>query len=187
MLTAYEHTPFYKKIQSGELKLPGEELSSDMYRMGIGFLEAGGYEHYEISNFARNGQICVHNMNYWNSGQYIGLGASAASFFDGKRYVNVHDVKEYIRLIGEGKDPAGQVEEYTDEMMLKEFIMLGLRKRSGIDFAAFSGRFGFDFADRYSNIIEKYVESGHMERDAEHVNLTPWGFMVSNTIISEFF
>jgi oxygen-independent coproporphyrinogen-3 oxidase len=187
MLTAYEHTPFYKRIRSGELRLPDGEQASDMYRMGIGFLEAGGYELYEISNFARDGKICVHNMNYWDCGRYIGLGASAASFFDGKRYVNVHDVNEYIRLVGEDGDPAGQVEEYTDEMMLKEFIMLGLRKRTGIDLAAFKGRFGFDFSDRYSNIIEKYLESGHLERDAEHVSLTPLGFMVSNTIISEFF
>jgi len=183
MLTPYEGTEFAAK--KGEM--PGDEASGEMYASGISELEKKGYMQYEISNFAKDNKISVHNMNYWNGGGYIGIGVSAASYFDSVRYKNTGSIEEYIKILKKNNDPAVEREKETEEKRLREHIMLGLRKREGINKENFKNIFKFDFTEKYSNILGKMVSGGYMEDTGGNVRLTVKGMLVSNRVISEFF
>ena len=182
-LTAYEHTPFFERRN----ELPSDDKSEELYNAGCAELKAHGFEHYEISNFAKPGARCRHNMAYWNLDEYIGIGTAASSFFDGKRYTNIRDIERYVKLMKIPDDPAETCEETDNEKMLKEHIMLKLRTAEGISYADFKARFGFEFADRYSKIIGKYAGSVYAQAEEEGFKLTEKGFFVSNSIISSFF
>ncbi|HDQ26439.1 MAG TPA: radical SAM family heme chaperone HemW [bacterium] len=183
MFTAYEGTRFFKEAQGKEAD--GE--SPEMYIKGAGALEAAGYRRYEISNFALPGKECVHNMNYWQGGSYIGIGAAASSFFEGSRYTNVKDVEKYIKLIKAGSDPAEIAEKPSKEELVREFIMLGLRMRIGIDEREFRERFKFDFYGKYSKIIDDLEAREMLEKKDGFISLTLKGVLVSNSVISDFF
>jgi oxygen-independent coproporphyrinogen-3 oxidase len=127
-------------------------------------------------------------MNYWDLGEYVGLGAGASSYFDGMRYTNVKSIEEYMRRIRSGnEDPADFSEKCDEETKRKEYIMLKLRTKNGINTAEFTGRFGFDFENKYSNIIRKQGQAGYGVLDKDGYRLTLRGFLVSNKLISEFF
>lgn len=182
-LTAYEHTPFYSK----KAELPGEEDSERLYTAGCAELKAQGFGHYEISNFAKPGRQCRHNLAYWNLGEYIGIGAAASSYFKSKRYTNTADAERYISLMKRHEDSAVAAECIDDEKMVKEYIMLKLRTAEGVSYTDFTRRFGFDFKSRYSKIIGKYSGSDCAQAGDEGFKLTEKGFFVSNSIISSFF
>jgi len=186
MLTPHDSESFRRMAEAGG-GLPADEITAKMYEKGVKFLEAAGYRQYEISNFSRPGSECRHNLNYWEMGEYIGTGASASSFFKGSRYTNAGSIEEYIRRLKANSDPAEFSEEMTRENMQKEHIMLSLRLKNGLSFREFRDRFGFDFKERYSNIISKFTQSGLMETDAASARLTVKGFLVSNTVIGGFF
>ncbi|MFP4465515.1 MAG: radical SAM family heme chaperone HemW [Candidatus Goldiibacteriota bacterium] len=183
MFTLYEHTEFYRRNPA----LPDDKTVEKMYFEGVKLLEKKGYRQYEISNFAVPGSECLHNLNYWNSGSYIGLGVSASSYFNGVRRTNVKDIDEYIKRIKENKDPAGFSETPDTETMEKEYIMLKLRTTAGILYENFRERFGFDFEEKYSSIIKKYAGTGHLMADKSGVCISMKGMPVSNSIISDFF
>jgi len=186
MLTVYENTPFAASHVKG-LGMPGDEDVEKMYHEGVKLLESYGFMQYEISNFAKPGKECLHNLNYWNLGTYAGLGAGASSYFDGSRYTNVKSIEEYIRRIKGSEDPADFSERCDDEMKRKEFIMLKLRTKAGINYREFSDKFNFDFVEKYSKIIGKSAQSGALIADDIGARLTLKGFLISNTVISGFF
>jgi oxygen-independent coproporphyrinogen III oxidase len=186
MLTVYENTPFVFAHEKGK-GLPGDGDIEKMYFEGVKFLESGGFMQYEISNFAKPGRECLHNLNYWNLGEYAGLGAGASSYFDGLRYTNVKNIEEYIKRLKKGDDPAEVSEKCTEEMKLKEYIMLKLRTKAGINYGEFRDKFNFDFKEKYSKIIGKSAQAGTLVADGAGVRMTLKGFLLSNTVISEFF
>lgn len=186
MLTVYEHTTF-AELHKGGAGLPPDEEIEKMYFEGAAALEAAGIKQYEISNFAELGKECLHNINYWNSGEYAGIGAAASSYFGGSRYTNVKNIEEYIKRIKGNEDSAEYSEKCTDEMKRKEHIMLKLRTKAGINYREFADRFNFDFEQKYSNIIAKYSQSAAFTADKTGIRLTLKGFLLSNTVISEFF
>ncbi len=108
--------------------------SLEMYNYAIDYLAGSGYTHYEISNFARPEFQCVHNLNYWNRGDYIGAGAGAHSFISAVRSINTTDINEYSAKLNHGHIPEIQSMKLTPEDALKEYIFLGLRKTEGIKF-----------------------------------------------------
>jgi oxygen-independent coproporphyrinogen-3 oxidase len=186
MLTVYENTPFAASHKNG-LGMPDDGEIERMYLEGVKLLEEYGFMQYEVSNFARPGRECLHNLNYWNLGEYAGIGAGASSYFDGSRYTNVKSIEEYIRRIRGNEDPADYSEKCDEEMKKKEYIMLKLRTKAGINYADFRGIFNFDFEPKYSNIIAKYSKTGMLAADDAGIRLTLKGFLLSNTVISEFF
>ncbi len=187
MLTLYGHTPFGKKAESGLLNLPHEEVLEHMYLRGAEELEKAGYKQYEISNFAMPGKKCVHNLNYWDSGEYIGIGSAASSFFQGKRYTNTTSPAEYIKRLKKSDDPADITETVTPENSRKEYIMLKLRTCEGIDFKEFERIFKYDFYSKYSNIVARLADEGLANKSGESFSLTRKGFLISNEIIQKFF
>jgi len=187
MMTIYGHTPYGKMAEKGKLNLPEDVEIERMYMEGCAALEKAGYIQYEISNFSREKKECIHNINYWNHGEYLGVGSSAASYIKGFRRVNTDAPDIYIKNIKSGITVLETIEKITPEIFLKEYIMLHLRTVKGINRDEFKRVFNFDFNEKYSNIIENLILQG-LAKDGENgFALTRKGFLLSNEIIEKFF
>lgn len=189
-----EHLSLYGlKIEDGtpfgrmrdRLVLPDEDSEYEMYLMAADLLGAAGYRHYEISNYAKPGQECRHNLKYWDALEYIGFGPSAYSYFGGRRYGYIGDLTEYIAAVKAGCEPIEYSEEITEKDREAEYIMLRLRLRDGITRGDFYDRFGIDFAEKYREKLSKYISLGIMENDRDRYYLGDRGMYVSNTVISD--
>ena len=184
--------------------LPPEMIDRRMYEITKKLLAAHGYDRYEISNYARAGYECKHNMVYWTGGEYIGFGIGAASYFQGKRFSNMRDIFQYIELMEETgekfvemdnmeilyNDTARKLREnvtpvYIDARM-EEFMFLGLRMMCGISREDFEERFNKDIYEVYGPVLNKYIDMGYMAAIDDRIILTDMGIDVSNTILSEF-
>jgi oxygen-independent coproporphyrinogen-3 oxidase len=166
----------------GNLKMPPEDSILDMYDYTIDWMVNNGYEHYEISNFARPGFQCIHNLNYWNRGEYIGAGASAHSFINGVRSRNVKDIHTYISQLSIDAIPEEDKIHLTSQDSLREWIFLGLRKTEGISIKRAQDE-GLD------SLLggREMIDSGHIEVRGDAFRLTRKGVVISNTIIAKLF
>ena len=182
-------------------KLPDEETDREMYEATGKVLEMSGYKRYEISNYAKPGYECRHNIVYWTMDEYIGIGIGAASFFNGRRYSNTSDIKQYVDTMEEvfekrSIDEAYRIPEllsirHIDETvdidtLMEEYVIFGLRMTRGISAADFYDRFGHSLYDVYGDIIRGYVASGHMKDEKGMVCFTRKGIDVSNRILVDF-
>lgn len=182
-LTPEKETPLYDLITEGGLRKPDEDTIIDMYCHAIERLNRAGYIHYEISNFAKDGFQCRHNINYWDRGEYIGLGAGAHSFEDEIRRVNIRDVRRYIDIVKKGLSPYEEETVIRETEALKEYIFLGLRKRKGINVRAIKERFKIDIITASSDLIS----NGLLEVKGDYLRLTNRGLTLSNSIIVRLF
>jgi oxygen-independent coproporphyrinogen-3 oxidase len=164
------------------LKMPPEDSILDMYNYTIDSLANNSYEHYEISNFAKLGFQCVHNLNYWNRGEYIGSGAGAHSFINGLRSRNVEDIHTYINQLERGIIPEEDKIYLTLQDSLREWIFLGLRKTEGISIKRAQNR-GLNLLPA----CREMIDSDHIEVRGDAFRLTRKGIMISNTIIAKLF
>jgi oxygen-independent coproporphyrinogen-3 oxidase len=178
-LTPEKNTPLYEDIKSGRLAMSDEGVIAEMYYKGLDMLKKHGYVHYEISNFAKSGYKCIHNLNYWNRGKYLGIGAGAHSFFSGKRTGNARDISRYIESINNNKMPVAEEHYITNDEALKEFILLGMRKTDGIDMKL--------LPDKKMVLMKKAVEElsshGLVEVKGNYLRLTRKGLILSNEVI----
>jgi oxygen-independent coproporphyrinogen-3 oxidase len=181
-LTPEKKTPLYRLLQSGDVHLPDEELVLDMYARAIDRLTASGYVHYEISNFALPGFECVHNMNYWNRGEYIGAGAGAHSFMAGLRSKNVEDIIIYCQCAADGCIPSVETVRVSPAEAAREFIFLGLRKTEGIRITE-AEALGLDIIGAGSLLLEE----GYLETNKDHLRLAGKGLPLSNSIIVKLY
>lgn len=182
-LTPEEGTPLFDSIKDGSLQKPDEDIILRMYYHAIDALTASGYKHYEISNFARPGFECRHNLNYWDRGQYIGLGAGAHSFIGDRRSKNTSDINRYINELKTGKLSIEDETEISCEDAIKEFIFLGIRKTGGLNIKGFRDDLGIDLLD----ISDKLIHDGMLISDGNYLRLTQKGIVVSNTVIIQMF
>ena len=175
ILKIEEGTPFYRIKDT--LSLPDEDETCDLYLTAVDLLGKAGYHQYEISNFFEKGFESCHNLKYWHCEEYLGLGASAHSFVDGKRFYYKRSIDDFIRDIPPVEDGFGGDEE--------EYIMLALRLSEGLIFEKFEKRFGKSVSE---NIIKKACELqkyGLVNLNDSSISLTVQGFLVSNSVISE--
>ncbi len=179
-LIVEEGTPFYKM----ELPLPSESEEREMYVMLKEKLK--DYERYEISNFAKKGYECKHNLKYWTMEDYLGLGLNSHSFVNNIRFSNTSSLEEYINLTRSEKKPVILSEKEDDLELLKDTIITGLRLSEGINIKKINKKFGIDFYEKYKRIIEKYIDGGFLEIKKENLCFTDKGFSVSNYILSDF-
>ena len=182
-LKVEEGTPLYEYRDYA--KLPDDDAQADMYLAAIEMLKAYGYRQYEISNFARKGLYSKHNMKYWTGGEYLGFGPSASSDFAGKRFTLCRSVQEYIS----GIKNKGQIIDEVQEIPLRErageYLMLRLRTFNGINAEDYERNFLLPFAP-LEDILEKNRDFGYAVRTEDgRWHLTPKGFLLSNTIISD--
>lgn len=173
-----EGTPLYR--MRDRYDLPNDDASADMYELAVGLLREGGYEHYEISNFARLGRRSRHNSKYWKLDEYLGVGLSAHSDILGERRENTSDMGKYLR--GEWLSDARRIGIAEREL---EYLMLGLRTSDGISRSELRERFSTDLDERYGERIAGIVALDLACDDGERIRLTERGFEVSNSILCD--
>ncbi|XZH19332.1 radical SAM family heme chaperone HemW [Clostridium perfringens] len=181
-----EGTAFYNLYENDKLKLPTEEEERKMYHLAKKLLEENGFNQYEISNYAKEGKECRHNLAYWNMDNWIGVGSAAASYINGKRIKNISSVEEYINSI---KDKGEAVEEIINNSKndnMEEFMFMGLRKINGIDENEFKNRFSMNINDVYGEILNKYIGEGLLIRESGRIFLSEKGIEISNVIMADF-
>ncbi|MEW9096688.1 MAG: radical SAM family heme chaperone HemW [Clostridiaceae bacterium] len=181
-----EGTPFYNKYEKGMLILPDEDTEREMYSYCINFLEENGYKQYEISNFAKVGKECRHNLVYWNLSEYIGIGVGAHSYIEGLRYRHTENISEYIEKVNKGNNINLDIYENTLKDEIEEFMFMGLRKREGISIEKFNKRFKRDIYEVYGEILNKYLQLGMLIKEDGYIFLSIKGIQVSNSIMCEF-
>lgn len=196
-----EGTPFYQKYNSGCYPLPDEEQERLMYRETEQILAQAGYERYEISNYAKKGYACRHNLVYWQGGDYLGLGLGSSSYMDGVWFHNTTDFNTYVNQGAYVEDR----EELSVQAKMEEFMFLGLRVIAGVSGTEFEKRFGKTMEDVYGDVLRKHEEEGllQIERkedrkeaaaaepakgktNIEKVMLTTKGVDVSNYVFADF-
>jgi oxygen-independent coproporphyrinogen-3 oxidase len=202
-----EGTPFYNKYKEQETalaadgfcpdgdgaippeqRLPDEETERLMYRRTEEILASYGYHRYEISNYAKPGRECRHNLGYWTLVPYIGFGLGASSYEETEgnggrvRYRNTDDLRAYLA----GDFSPCEVEQIEKKDGMAEFVILGLRLMRGVSAAEFRERFGVGIREVYGPVIRKYRENGLLAVNADRMYLTKEGISVSNTIMADF-
>ncbi|WP_294400732.1 radical SAM family heme chaperone HemW [uncultured Clostridium sp.] len=181
-----EGTCFYKLYNNDKLNLPSEEEERMMYVLTKNFLEGHGYHQYEISNYSKNGRECFHNKIYWKCNEYLGLGVSASSFIEEKRFKNIDSISEYIEKINNGEDVTEEVHVNNLNDDMEEFMFMGLRMIEGISIKEFKKRFGKDVFEIYDDAIKNNVQKGLLVSNSEKLYLSPKGIELSNYVMSDF-
>lgn len=183
-----EGTPFFTMFSEGSLNEVPDDIDRKMYHRGCEILEDAGYEHYEISNFAKPGRRSGHNSKYWNMSEYIGFGLGASSYVGGSRMVNVSDIGEYERLALRGSKSFADVHRNTERDEIGEAVFTGLRRIEGISFHDILGskeKF-FEYYNKEIGEIRSFEESGHLIVDDDGMRLTREGIDISNRIMEIF-
>ena len=178
-------TPFGEKYGSeeGRKLLPDEDSEREMYHETKRFLRDCGYERYEISNYAKPGRACRHNIGYWTGLPYLGLGLGASSYMDGCRFAVNSDMKQYLE---EKPGMFTDVEKLTKKDMEEEFFYVGLRMTAGVSLPEFERRFGVSAKDVYPGLMEMFVEEKAAVFQGDRFVLTDYGLDVSNYIMARF-
>jgi len=160
--------------------LPDEEVVAEVYVDAIERLARAGFRQYEISNFARLGEECRHNLRYWTRGEYLGFGLGAHSFIGGERFANTRDIHRYIAISPKAID---FVERLGDLDVRRETIFLRLRQTAGIDYGELERLCGQEATEW----IDRGLRDGWLEQRGARVAFTPSGFLFSNEFISQLF
>ncbi|WP_096516669.1 radical SAM family heme chaperone HemW [Clostridium perfringens] len=181
-----EGTAFYNLYENDKLKLPTEEEERKMYHLAKKILEENGFNQYEISNYAKEGKECRHNLAYWNMDNWIGVGSAAASYIDGKRIKNISSVEEYINSIKDKEEAVEEIINNSKNDNMEEFMFMGLRKINGIDENEFKNRFSMNINDVYGEILNKYIGEGLLIRESGRIFLSEKGIEISNVIMADF-
>lgn len=181
-----EGTVFGSMLEEGKLATADEELDRQMYYYAIEKLSEYGFRHYEISNFAKPGFLCKHNLVYWETRGYIGLGAGAHSFFENERYNNIYDFREYISLMERGDLPVESISKISIDEQISDYMILGLRLINGINIESFKKRFGKDVFNLFGKQIRKLIERELLQFDEGSLRLTRKGLDLANQVFVEF-
>ena len=180
-----EGTPFGERYGSeeGRKLLPDEDSEREMYHETKRFLKDCGYERYEISNYAKPGRECRHNIGYWTGVPYLGLGLGASSYLDGCRFTVNPDMKQYLE---EKPGMFTDIEKLTKKDMEEEFFYVGLRMTAGVSLSEFERRFGISAKEVYPGLMETFVQEKAARFEGDRFVLTDYGLDVSNYIMAQF-
>ncbi len=184
-LKVEEGTPFARLAAEGRLALD-EEAEEAMYDEAVAFLPAHGFARYEISNYARPGAECRHNLKYWRYEPYVGVGAAAHSFLHGERSANTADVGDYIARVMAGESPTASVERPPPAVAMAEYTFLALRTAAGVSYADFAVRFGVKFTDLYGEVVGKMSQQGLVAAGEDGIRLTTRGQKYGNVVFAAF-
>lgn len=179
-----EETPLYRMWKSGTIKTVDEEESLKMYDTLIDMLTAAGYEHYEISNFAKQGFRSRHNSSYWKQTPYIGIGASAHSYDISSRQWNVADLEEYVKAVEQGRVPCER-ETIGGDTSYNDYTMLSLRTCEGISVATLERVHGKRRKDYCLEQAQRHIDNGTLALNGDKLSLTRKGLFVSDMIMSD--
>jgi oxygen-independent coproporphyrinogen-3 oxidase len=196
-LIVEEHTPLHRWVSEGKVTPPDDDLAADMYEHARERLRAAGYIHYEISNWARPGRECAHNLTYWRNLPYIGLGAGAHSWYAGRRFVEAKSLREYTERVntifvsprrdaGTMLPAAAVIEEevISRELEMAETVMLGLRLTAGVDLADFERRYGQALESVFAERLRDGRAAGLVETVEGRLRLTEQGTLLGNEVFA---
>ena len=211
-----ENTPFYDLYSPGspnEKELPGEDIDRQIYSKTKELMQEHSYQRYEISNYAKAGYECRHNISYWTGKDYLGLGLGSASLINGARFSNMHDLAQYIENcaklekeqnqksnLSQGEKPLQKPSiknhpiqirrdyiELTKNQQMEEFMFLGLRMcHLGIRKQKFQEQFQLDIHEVYGNVLHKLISNYLLEEEGDRIRLTDYGIDISNGVLAEF-
>ncbi len=193
-------TPLHRDVQRGTVQTPSDDLAADMYELAMELLGDAGYEHYEISNWAKPGHRSQHNLAYWLNKPYLGVGPGAHSSMFRKRFANMKSPRRYIARMGEAsrEDDAGAlglvegevaidfVEVTSQSMAMSETMMLGMRLAEGVSHAEFRCRFGTSLRSKYGTEIDELTRAGLIELAVDSIRLTRRGRLLGNSVFERF-
>ena len=193
-LSYEKSTPLFRMREKKAIVPLDDEIMAEMYKYTMSYLPGAGFEHYEVSNFAKLGFECEHNLNYWDNNPYIGLGPSAVSYVDGSRSENVRDAEEYVDRYEKGVSLVVYSEKLSGIRRAKETAGVKIRVKQGIDYDWFKNKTGFDFEDIMEkgsldelfrdNLLEYKIDKTTQEWIG--IKLTEKGFLFSDTVSSAF-
>lgn len=173
-------------LERGLIRVCPEETELEMYRLTRSILAAHGYRQYEISNFARPGFECRHNLLYWDNGHYLGLGPAAHSHFRGRRRANERSINRYAERLAAGEKPLEEEELLDKRTQMAETMFMGLRLLRGVNLEDFRERFGIGADEIYATEISRLTANGLIERAGKHLRLTEKGLPLANIVFTEF-
>ena len=188
-LIVEEGTPFAKVYGEGcpgEPDLPSEEDERSIYYRTEELLKAAGYHRYEISNYAKEGKECRHNLGYWERKEYLGIGLGSASLIGNTRYSNTVDLTKYIKDANQPDKIQENVQDLSAQEQVEECMFLGLRKMEGVSETEFEECFGITIDNVYGTQLEQLIEKGLLERTDGRIMLTKKGIDISNYVFAEF-
>ena len=189
-LTIEPQTPFGKQYQPGEQPLPTETATVDMYRLAQQTLTAAGYDHYEISNYAKPGHQCRHNRTYWENRPFYGFGMGATSYTQGQRVARPRTQQDYGRWVDRYRHSGGVLDAPAVPVLeqLTDGLMVGLRLAEGIELLPLIDSFGSQFTPMLKTHLSPYLSSGQAVLEDNRLRLSdPDGFLISNTVIADLF
>lgn len=181
-------TPFAREYGEGcpkEDELPSEEVEREIYHRTEEVLKKNGYHRYEISNYAKEGKECRHNLGYWERKEYLGIGIGSASLIQNVRYKNVDDIEVYLEHSGQLEKIQEQREELSVQAQMEEFFFLGLRKMEGVSEEEFFAYFGEELSKRYGENLQELFEQGLVIFDTGRWKLSSRGIDISNYVFGK--
>lgn len=178
-------TPLTELRNKGYLKEVDDDTELEQYQLVRSLLTGAGYEHYEISNYARPGFQSAHNLLYWSAGEYLGFGPSAHSHWQGRRFGNIRSLDEYVRRLLAGESVRQFEEQLDPEARAREALIMCLRRIDGVSREEFRQRTGFDLDGLCGGQLAWLQEIGMIAFDGERVRLTPQGVFVSDAVFAE--
>jgi oxygen-independent coproporphyrinogen-3 oxidase len=184
LLEIHDQTVLKKELSAGIRSVMQEEDQVMCYQEGIRLLQLAGFEHYEVSNFAKQGFQCRHNLKYWNGDPYEGFGMGACSYTGSHRMQNVRMLREYIKRIAVNQSPCEELIEEDRETRMRNRLIFGLRKREGVRIRDFEEEFGNTPLSLFGDDGTILLEEGLLELTPDSLRLSVPGMMISNEILS---
>jgi oxygen-independent coproporphyrinogen-3 oxidase len=186
LLELYKDAPLLHRIRRGELRAIDDELMVEMYFALMDQAQARGFEHYEISNWARPGYESRHNLKYWTGAPYWAFGISAAGYDTESRWSNTRNIHEYLERIERGETPIAETVTLDDEDRQSEAIFLRLRLKDGVNLASHQSRFGVNVRERYRRELARLSEAGLIELSDETLKISRAGTVLANEVFAAF-
>jgi len=186
LLEIKEGTELEARIRNGQVQVPDDDLAATLYEYICETVVDAGYEHYEISNFARPGRVSQHNLRYWKDGIFVALGPGGHGMTGRHRYVNIEDLDNYAEFVNENKTPFSSLTELTPETRFRDALIMGTRLVAGLDLQLLGDRYGVDAEAFVRATIGDLFDSGLFKIEARKLILTARGRLLSNIIFSRW-
>ncbi len=185
-LTYEKNTPLEKTKSAGKIKAIDEETDRKMYETAIEELAMGGFEHYEISNFAKPGFKCRHNLTYWKNEYYLGIGPAAASCIDDWRTENISDIDKYVECIENNKETAAEKIKINRAEKASQTAVLNLRLVEGIDLTEYKQKTGFNVYELFKQSIKKNLKLNLLQFKNNRLSLTKQALPIADSVLCDF-
>ena len=186
LLELYPNAPLREDMARGGWTQAPDDVAAEMYDAALDRLEAAGYRQYEISNAARPGRRCRHNLKYWSDGAWVGFGCGAHSTRDGRRWRNVSETVSYVERVANGASPVAQQRVLSTEERATDALFLGLRLTEGVDVPEVERRYGIRVWERWDAELARCVEAGLLEDDRKRLRLTRKGRLLASEVMQVF-